>query len=696
MPRRATTSLLGLFLSLLAHAPAAHALAPPRVAGLTALHRDGQTFLTWTTPGDPGWTYRIYRSSAPLTAEEDLVSATLLWAVGDSSALDRRLSTRLGLTLAHTVDSAAGPLAPAQGLYVVTPAANGTAWYAVTSQLTGSGEDRTIQVGANALALGVVESVAAPRPVFQRRMQVWSSMTDFYTLWSSHVDTPDFPAMASRPGMAFDCGVIRGTATTPGSLMIMPHQRGGSLLNGLAPSGEPGEWVLAMDDPLPNGQNSFWFGYHPDYDLIGHANLPPLSGTVVDYTFRRVRYTLDWAMRNFPLDPARVYAFGFSMGGIGSLQLAAWLPGRIAAVMSVAGKYDFSFLADPDPASGFNPGNGLRTTTDRMWGTVATNLPVSRGGASYASLDLGACVRGAGANTVPPIIAIEGKSDLVVGWAEKIGFYDAMRDERRGGAFYWSPADHPTVATGLWSPLVDRRSLHRYRSDRSFPALTNCDIDDDPGDGHFASGDTAGTINGHLEWDTTLEDRADLWGVTLRLRDLPTRFGTRAAPESCRVDVTPARLQVFTPVVGQPLTYRVMRLPDLATVRVGAVWPDRFARVTIPGVSVYRTGTRLWLGPGSGVLLDAPRPAPPGPLTLFALSHPIRGRGVLLVRGASVEQAEVELFDVGGRRVWREAAFPATGARERRVELPALPSGVYLARATTPGSRASLRFVVID
>jgi hypothetical protein len=666
------------------------------VQALTAIHRSGQTFLTWTPHPGTGWTYRIYRSSTPLIAEEDLASATVLWAVGDSSALNRRMSRLLNGKHAYAIDSVAGPLDPAQGLCVVTPTTSGRTYYAVTSTPAGKSENRRILVGSNALLHGVVETVAAPRPVFQRRLVIGSVEPLFYTLWASHVDTPEFPAMASQPGMTFDCALTPGAGPAPAPLLIQPHQRGGSLLNCLYGSGMPREWVLALDDPLPNGQNSFWFGYHPEYDLNGNANLPPIGGEVVPYTFRRVRYTLDWAMQNFPLDPARVYAFGVSMGGIGSLQLALWLPHRIAAVLSVVGKYDFSFLSDPDPTSGFNTGAGLRVNTDRMWGTVASNLPQSDGGTVYGSLNLGTCVRLAGPNAVPPIIGIEGKRDYMVGWAEKLGFYEAMRSRRRGGTFFWGPESHNDVGTGYWSPLIDRRYLYRFRSDRSFPALSNCDFDDDPGDGHFASGDTIGTINGYAEWDTTLTDTPEQWEVTLRLRDLPTRLGTRPAPESCLVDVTPSRLQQFEPSPYEPLAYRVVRLSDLATVQTGEAWPGAYGRFTIPGVRVYRGGTRLWVGPGSGPPLDAPGAAISGRLALRAPGQPLRGPGTLFVVGARAPEAGVEVFDLGGRRVWSAAARPQEAqAAERRLELPALPPGVYHVRALAAGEQAVLRLVVL-
>jgi hypothetical protein len=82
------------------------------------------------------------------------------------------------------------------------------------------------------------------------------------------------------------------------SLMIRPHARGGSFLQSLSGSGEPGEWRLALDDHMRSAErNSFWYGYHQGYDIESSSNVPPLSGTVIDYTMRRVVFTVEWARR---------------------------------------------------------------------------------------------------------------------------------------------------------------------------------------------------------------------------------------------------------------------------------------------------------------------------------------------------------------------------------------------------------------
>ena len=99
--------------------------------------------------------------------------------------------------------------------------------------------------------------------------------------------------------------------------MFHAHVRGGSFYLAHAGSGEPGEWQITIDDFIRTYDvNTFWFGYHDGYDIEAGMNplLPPTSGTVEDYTARRVGFTLEWARRNFPVDTSRVYVMGASMG----------------------------------------------------------------------------------------------------------------------------------------------------------------------------------------------------------------------------------------------------------------------------------------------------------------------------------------------------------------------------------------------
>jgi hypothetical protein len=658
-----------------------------QTVSVTAAHRNGQTFLTWPALPGTGWTYRIYRSSSVITTSADLVRATLVTTVGDSSAYDRRLSVLLGQAFGYSIDSLAAPLNPASGLAVVTAPGSGARFYAVTTQHVADPENRAISPGANSLTSAVNEVARQPRPVYQRDITWAAFHPSVYTLWTSRSDSPVFPAMSSREGMAFDFGVTRGFNS---ALLIHPHARMGSFLDGVG--GFAGEWVLAPDDPLPNGENTFWFGYHPGYDIDHAATPPPTSGTVVDYTYRRVSFMLDWALANLPVDPACVYAFGYSMGGIGSLELAFWAPRRIAAVMAVIGKFDFSWLSEPDAQSWFNPNGPGRQITDRMWGTVSTNLSSTAGVPTFQRTDLTWLASHWGGAPLPPIIAINGKRDNVTGWAEKIPFYDAMRARRLGGSFFWSPEDH--YGTHLWTPMVDPAYIFRYRSDLSYPALSNCSLDSNPGNGTFASGDTIGTINGYLEWDSAITDVPTQWSVKLSMRGLRMSTGTLSAPESCVVDVTPARLQKFIPGDGGDVVYTVTRVSDNAVVQTGLANPGPTGIVTIPAVKVFRTGSVLSLVNSQRLAVDPPRAAR---LALGISANPARGTTMAMVTWPSTQSGVLDVVDVAGRQRAHLVQVAGTAGPARvSLDLRVLPPGLYFVRAASGNERVTRRLTVLD
>jgi hypothetical protein len=336
--------------------------------------------------------------------------------------------------------------------------------------------------------------------------------------------------------------------------MFHAHVRGGSFYLADAGSGKPGEWQLTMDDFTRTPEaNTFWFGYHEGYDIEETVDQPvPVAGWVEDYTARRMIYTLEWARRNFPVDTSRVYVMGASMGAMAGVFLAMWRPDLIAATMVNVPLFDFSFESDPNPPCQFNAGGGQRVTCDRLWGEVGTDLRMGDGTRVYDRLNCGALAAGLESRFVPPIIAFNGRNDMTTGWAEKIPFYRAMNVHRAGGTFFWDTRNHTNTATGAaWGPLMDYSYVYRFRSNLSFPALSNCSANGNPGDGYGADGDSIGTINGFVEWDAPLADSLARWKDRLRLRDLPTRWGPVVrAPDSVTVDVTPRRLQRFHVTAG--------------------------------------------------------------------------------------------------------------------------------------------------
>jgi hypothetical protein len=385
------------------------------------------------------------------------------------------------------------------------------------------------------------------------------------------------------------------------------------------------------------------------------------------------------------------------MGAIGGFILALHHPELIAAFMDVVGKVDFSFDSDPDPRALFNPGGGLRVVSDRLWGALDADLPSSEGGAVYEQLDGTRQVAELGARAVPPMIAFAGRNDFALGWAEKIPFYHAMRDARQGGTFYWDMRDHTGSAFGAWTPMTNPSVLYRYRTNLSFPALSNASLDDDPGDGTVASGDSVGTINGHLEWDTAIVDEPGHWQTTLRLRDLSTLWGPVPAPDSATVDVTPRRLQAFVVVPDSACTWQVTRLQDGAIVQSGSVVPDGQGLITVAGVKVYHAGSRLDLGlPTPPVLGVGPKERRPSRPLVTLARNPVVESAALTVAWPAAGPARVDLYDAAGRRVrvlfQGVAGSPTTTSP---LEARGSPAGLYFIVARQGGLQTVQRVVLL-
>lgn len=652
------------------------------VTGITGVHRNGQTFLTWNVPSAGGWTYRIYLSPKPLRRTSDMRYAALVGTVGDSTWMDRRVSALLGQTYAFSRDSAGPPLPESSGLFVNTAGEFGFQWYVVTAQQAGGAEDQTVIAGVNALGSPVLEQPAPPRPVWQRQLpSEYGGLAEDFVLWTSNRDTPFAKAMSSQNGWPFHCALVRGAAPPNNRLFLRGHGRGGNFLQ--ATWGyEPSDWRLSVDDYLPNKDvASFYYGYHEKYVLNSSTNPTPQSGRIRGYTYARIIKFLDWALASFPIDPNRIYAMGHSMGGSFGVFLALTAGDRVAAVWANVPKLDLSdFRGSWLYEAMFTP----------MWGDTVTDLPTDEGIPIYVRMRASSLAAHLGAREVAPILSFAGRSDSTVGWPEKVNFYAAMEENRLGGVHFWDQRGHG--GAGGMDPMGGLEELFRYRLDRSWPAFSNASCNSYPGTGEAATGDSIGSINGYLDWDTTLVDFDDRWEVMLHTRDIETRWGTLPAPGMLTVDVTPRRLQHFHPVPGQVLEWSVKRMSDAVVAQQGSAVVDAYGHVTAEGVTVYGSGSYLqikMLGPA-----DVGTPLRPRPL--LALDRaPVVGRTTLTATWPGTGDASLALFDLSGRRLRTLHQGPARGAMRFDLDGGGLGAGVYFLRARQDGRSATLRFALL-
>jgi hypothetical protein len=192
--------------------------------------------------------------------------------------------------------------------------------------------------------------------------------------------------------------------------------------------------------------------------------------------------------------------------------------------------------------------------------------------------------------SLPLMFTFCGKNDSNVGWAEKVIFYDSINTNQHGAFHFWSQTDHFNILTP-WSPSYSNFSFFtRYRTNLSYPAFSNCSLDDNPGSGVSTDGDSIGTINGYLDWKDNIVDSLERYEITLYVKDLLTTQGALVAPDSGTTDITLRRLQKFSVPTGETIFWENSKNGIL--VQEGS-FTYNDGLITIPQVKVFKDSSHL-------------------------------------------------------------------------------------------------------
>lgn len=676
-------SLTCLVAALLLVPALAHAL---QVTGIDCRNKNGQTFITWNNLPGTGWTYHVYASQiAVRTGTDFFANAWELGSVGDSSAVDRRITQLLGATTTFSVDSGAAPLNPRRGLFVVTPPGPGIMHYVILAESALYPLDYHFYPGQNTTEYPVIEQYAVPRPVWQQHITY--PRCEHYVLWAGSNDIPGFPAMWAKENHALHFGVVPGKVG--GALILRGHGRGHSFFSGVTTTGRAGETVIAPDDWLETWDvASFFLGYNNTYDPnVGNNPYAAPGATVMDYTDRFVMYLLDWGQANFGPDRNRTYALGQSMGGSFAYFLAWHHSDRIAASMCVVPKVCARYFGDTSPT--------IMATFERMWSPVNVDLPTIEGVPVFDWMDGRSLAQRYRRRGSAPIIAFAGRQDVIVSWEEKPRLFEALQANQAGETWFWDNREHSVPSWQVtWEPeMLDEQQLYRYRLDLSYPALSNCTADSDPGDGSPTSGDIVGTMNGFVQWDEELVDTRDRWEVVLRPHTLHTRDGDLQPPSAIATDVTPRRLQKFLVTDRTSYRYTVEDVVTGEPLASGVLNCDGEYLLTVPQVPVSPNGSRLSIQALSSLDVTDGR-APRTPRVALS-SNPVRNGSRLQVEWPAEGPASIDLLDLAGRRVRSLYDAPARGATSLSLDASGLAPGVYMVHARQGATSSSARVVVV-
>lgn len=664
------------------------------VTNLKAVCKNGQVFLTWTNPAGSKMQYNVYRSTTKFTSGSQLTSAKYIGFVRDNSALNIQLSADLPGDVYYKIDDTGAPLSSTQGLYVVTCTSGQSYYYAVTvTDLVTGEESKSLTTGKNSLNNAVVEAVAKAKPVFQLTVTSSNEYKDYYTQFVNNQETALNPAMNSTGSFGFNFYVTKRGSADLYPLVIVFEGAGAAINSGVGLDADVTNcYVLGVYDwlPLPNGsgvgtgENSYFSGYHENFNIYSDQNPFPESGTVKMYCQKRYMEAARWVKKNFPVDTTRVYTKGVSASGFGALLMGFLFPDEISAV-----------YASVEPMFVKPVGNkGL--LYEQMWGESSSDLPSDVNNVStgqpvtiYDALDARELLNINRNYTLPLIFDVHGKKDNSVVWSVKIiSWFDSLNANNAGGVFFWDQRTHGGEGKNFL-PDETTPDFYRYRTDLAYPAFSNCSINQDPGNGAPSSGDKYGAFNGYLDWDDAIEDNTCDFSIHVFVKDFYVG-GVLDAEQytTCKTDVAFRRLQHFKPNAGETIKWKNFDNSN-TKIQSGSFIYDG-GLILLKDITVNKSGNRIELKiPGCNKEFAAERLASGAEASLS-----ISGNGsnyTLEFTGLEAGKATISIFDLSGR-LCRQFTTPYVEG-ENIMMLPEPGKGLYLVQVQTAGWSVAEKFL---
>ncbi|MCS6917271.1 MAG: hypothetical protein RMK52_02750 [Chitinophagales bacterium] len=573
------------------------------VSNLQATYRNGQVFLTWTCPAGTGYKYKIYRSTSKLDKKSKITPSVYIGGyVMDSSSLNVRLTRKLGTKTFYSIEDGGPPLSANTGLYVVTCDSDAAYYYAVTVTRMSTGKEYSkMTVGSNTLASPVQETVADPKPVLQSSFVTGSTGETCYRYvqFGDHRNLPHYPYMFSQGSYGFNFIMIYRGNYVGGPLYVFYEGIEGNAFIGsgleqFSSFAINNCIMISMDDwlPLPNGYgsgaggNTFWTGYHENFNPYILTNPIPTSGTIRMYHQHRYIHTIRWATKYLPIDSNQVNLVGKSAGGFGALVTAMIIPEKINAVYSIVSPIKIkSYNLDPD------------TSDEQLWGKsnsrLLSDIKDKTTGTSLVAFDLmdiKTMIQKYSTIGLPIIYTIHGKNDVTVGWSDKPAYLNQNEMSWQGGVHFWDQRQHNGSGANFFDSEITP-PFSQFRRNRSYPAISNCDINQNPGDGTVNSGDPSGAYSAYITFDS-ITDNVCKWTCRFTLNNYTIGGVAQGNYSSCYADITLRRTQNFIPAGGSTIKWANYD-KDNVKIQSGSFTYSAGSRITIGGVKIKKSGNRL-------------------------------------------------------------------------------------------------------
>jgi hypothetical protein len=531
------------------------------VTGIQAIHRHGQTFVTWNdvAQGEAGAAYRysLYRSEQPITAANVAGAELCYRGVFNHSA--RLYGTafnskdRLDVSKGFSVMVEGGKPLPAwTGLAVHTVRRKAKAYYAVvatdvkfkpvTEVIPGKSAttepvdeqpgpiqaiklyDSKERKGPSIAQTSITGKKGLPLHLTLHGSQGQGGGAGGYGDYYLFFGTPD---MGYRDGLAGVFSVEEHRLKSGNRLLLRVRD--------------------AVEHPSGRAMETYWFGY-----LCVPQGATHPEPRVYPFTENQLLWITRWVVERYGADPERVSVGGSSSGGVGSNNVGFRHPELFAAAFPSVGRVRrvpaIAFEGKFDRTRGALMADGKTAYYDHVDGPrFAARHPADLPFLGWAC----------------------GRNDGYATWQEHIDMVKAMTAAHHGFAFSWNNGGHSEGGRAM-SLISKYYPAEKFARNRSYPAFGNSSIDQNMGHGDPKVGDLEGGINLGFDWKGVV-DEPDRWSVTLS-NDL--------ARNDMTVDVTPRRCQKFKPRAGE--TYRWMS----STGPAGIIVADANGLVTVPAVPI--------------------------------------------------------------------------------------------------------------
>ncbi len=613
---------------------------------LFASHRFGQTFLTWEERLDlQNETYRVYRSAQPIRRPSDLPGAQLLGEVGEYSSRfyasyhdeGDHVTWKPRYTEYLVTADGQMPVPEHVGLLVWTISAEdlngktaGQGYYAVT--VTPPGGEETLFSGY--LAGPVAEKVEDPRPVDISRTpgvnsdpnrHVYIQYMDLRN-WNATFHAPNstnryygFPV--STPGIAknlqyaYDYAVFTPSGEDcggdiPQALPVNVYLHGYRGNRYGETTRNPFPYCAYTIIPI-DVTETWYFGFARQHDFRKGGKIE--AGDVIEnYTEQRVLRMVYDLLKNSPAqqaDEQRVYLFGHSMGGSGTLTLAERYPGVFAAAYSSQPITDYRTAGSTD--------KDWAADVAIKWGSQELNLPIAISApANWAAhlqkytgvgvWDWQNAIAGILRQRVDDMVPLgidHGTGDSVITWnTQGKPFYSKLSASRQAWTGLVNGANHEWMNfTGLSPAMGNSDGILPFWNftmvrDETVPGLSN--LQPDPvrveGKGLFYNHAVIWSSSWN-PWDGSPIDQTGSWQMSFCAgKPGSTRC---AGAASLKVDITPRRIQRFKVTPGAAYTWYNQEISTGAVLSSGIVTADEDGLITVEGFEIPPGGSRLVIEP---------------------------------------------------------------------------------------------------